>query len=462
MAGYYDELNKQSEISGSISSMNGLRQNNPMPANLPASTEYAYILNMEYTHIKDEETFVDLSHGVEEFSIYNKFDDGKFSIISATVTVNKIQLKDIHNLFRSMTIYISLKMYKNIIESGKSYGEEYKTVWNRKKFRIIQNSNMMLPAEANADDKKSDTSIVEKFQVTLTLISEDILNVYKEIFNGVFRNITIKDLIYYLVGKTGVNVKLYAQAPKNTSTIKQLVVPAGDIFDVLSFIDNYYGIYEGKGLFFADVDKLIIMDKLTPYLSPDAEVNKVDITLYQGVGKIDTGVSYLNEEQKKLELFISSSPRVRVNDIINRMKFGNDIAILNSTGKTITSTANAGIVKDVYAGYDKKTYFWCNSSSDLLKDALKVDFNKEAESLDLVIPSSIYELFTPEFKYDVHANYTAAEGFEGTYRLSKVFHKFMRATVGTTEMLSMGGKSENIESKTNRFMLITSLSLKHI
>jgi hypothetical protein len=462
--GYYDELNKKSEASGSISSMKGLRQVNPMPDNMSGNTEYAYILTMEYTHVKDQATYVDLTGGLREFAIYNKFDDGKFSIITAELVVNKIQLKDIHNLFRSMTIYVSMKMFKNKADGAQYYGEEFEPIWNRKKFRIIQNSNMALPPEVNADDKTGDTSQVESYPLSLSLISEDILNIYKENFNGVFRDVMLKDIIYYLIGGTKVDVKLYAQAPKNTDTIKQLIIPAGDIFEVLTFLDNYYGIYEGKGLFFADVDKLIIMDKLTPYLSPTAKINKVEITLFQAAGSsgMDTGNSYINEKQKKLQLFIEDSPRVKVSDIINRMKYGNDIAILNSNGKTITSTANAGITKDVYEGYDKKTYFWCNSSSNLLEDALKVDFNKDAECLELVVSSTVYTMITPEYKYDVKANYEAASGFEGTYRLAKVFHKFTRANGGQITMLSNGAKNEKVESKNTKFMLMTSLSLKHI
>ena len=460
--GYYDELNANSEASGSFSSLKGRRQANPMPENYAANSEYAYILRLEYTHVKDQDKFVDLSGGLREFSIYNKFDDGKFSIITANVVVNKLQLKDIHNLFRSMTFYVTMKMFKSEPDSYMYQGKDFEPVWNRKKFRVIQNSNMALPPEANTDDSKSDTSNYETFQLSLSLISEDILNVYKENFNGVFRDVMLKDIIYYLVGNTKTNIKLYAQAPKNTDTIKQLIIPAGDIFDVLTFLDNYYGIYEGKGLFFADVDKLIVMDKLTPYLSPDAKINKIEITLFQGNTSVDSASSFINEEQKKLQIYIDDSPKIKVNDIINRMKYGNDIAILNSNGETITSTANAGIVKDVYEGYDKKTYFWCNSSSKLLKDSLKVDFNKEAECLELVVTSSVYSLFTPEFKYDVKANYETASGFEGTYRLAKVFHKFVRANGGQLSMMTNEAKNENVESKTAKFMLMTSLSLKHI
>ena len=414
--GYYDKENSGALSSGSMRGLSEQRKRNSKPDQSYKSEEYLYSIKVEYKSSLDSKVIKDWSVGFNRLEIYSKFDTAMFPDILMDVGVPDTDLKNVQDDYRNAIIYITIM--RSVRKELNTYSGAIE-LWSKKEFRIIDLNSGSLPEDFT--NKKPETADMETAFVPLrlTLISTETLRVYKPLNNFILNNVTMADVLDFLIGKISPKGILSAQKPDNTEVYEQVFIPATNIFSTIEYLDDYYGIYTHGVTVFANVDDLIILSKANPVVDQKAEVTEIDINLYQsetGVNEGSNGCTYINKEDKRIDIFYGSIPPTFINDNYNKLTTGSDITV-GSRDSSALLKGGAGIQSDPL--FDRQTYCWLNSSSKFRDKKLELSISESCEVIKIPIPGSLFDAFTPKMLVNVRALNEVAQDYKGKYRISK-------------------------------------------
>lgn len=110
--------------------------------------------------------------------------------------------------------------------------------------------NVLLP-----HSESSNLSYSKPFECVC--VPEYSLTTNKSVFSGVYRNVTITEVLMMLASKS--TSKAYIESPDNTIKYDQITLLPGNLYANLSHLENSYGIYKDGLRVFTSFDKLMIM-----------------------------------------------------------------------------------------------------------------------------------------------------------------------------------------------------------
>jgi len=429
--------------SGAITqtSMTGIidqHKRNPEPIELSSCIEYLYSFILEYKSSLDDEA-QPITDGFMSLRILSRYDRDKFPVVMLKVMVSELLLKNIQDDYRKASVRITMLRYYQLEQGKYSDAEE---LWSKKEFMIADIGAGNLPADFNNNAPEVEDKLRGGIPITLTLIEKDTLAIMKDINSLIFNKCKMSDALAFLVGKYASKTKVSIQIPDNTDEYEQVYIPPVDIFSVIAYLDDYYGLYSYGHVAFCDLGELIILSKTDPNVEKDADITELDVNLFQGEKQFSPGSrgsTYVDKENKKLTIFYGTIPVARINDVANKLLCGKDITI-GSRDSSFTPEGGAGIEADKL--FDKQSYFWLDSSSKFADKNIEELVSERSEVVQLRIAGTLYEYFCPKMLVNIRATYEVAEDYKGKYRISKTYTEFLRAN-GDVELRTTDSNTSN-------------------
>jgi len=416
MGNYFEKKNSTSIKNASLRGISEEQKRNPIPEKIANCKEYLFSVQVEYESSLDDAKKPNLSKGFMKLSIFSKFDTAMFPDIILECFVSDVDFKNMQDDYRKATIRITItRSYRKEL---KKFGK-IEEIWSKKAFKISDISSGIIPKDTIDKNPADEDMNRAAIPVRLTLISTATLEVYKTINNFIFNDAKMADVLEFLVGKVCPKGKVSAQLPDNTDTYEQVFVPASNIFSTIEYLDDTYGIYSHGVTVFSNVDDLIILSKIKPNVNPKSAMTEIDVCLFQNnepTEKGSLGCTYVNEEEKKLEIFYGLNPAIHINDIFNKLNTGKDITIA-SRDASFSPAGGAGIESDKL--FDRQSYCWLNSSSKFADKKIELSISESSEVIEMVIPGTIFEEFTPKLLVNLRAVNETALDYKGQYRIAR-------------------------------------------
>jgi len=423
--GYFDKKNKNAVKDSSLTGLVDQRKRNKTPEELSNCIEYDYAFKVEFKSLEDSEKEIqDISEGFTGLRIQSRFDVAKFPEVIMECLVSDMDLKYLQDNYRKTILYITVLRYHR--EKVKNEIEGKEEIWNRKEFRIVEVSNGNLPNDFNNTDPEVENKITNMVNVRLSLIEKDTLEVMQKIGSYTFNKCTLADVMAFLAGRIGKEKLISIQKPDNTDEYEQIYIPPVDTFTAFNYLDIAYGIYTHGCTTFCDLGELLILNKIKPEIDKNSDITEVDIILFQSEFEArpgTNGVTYLNEKDKKVEIYYGGIPESKIADIPNKILFGKDITISNRDS-FFSLEGGAGVESDDI--FDRQSYFWINTSSKFAKEYMERIVSEKSEVLRMRIPFTLYEYFNPKYLINIRAINDVSQDYKGTYRVSRVNTTFLK------------------------------------
>jgi len=421
---YFERKDSGAVAQTSMTGLTDQRKRNPEPIELSSCIEYLYSFIVEYKSSLDDENIQFITDGFMSLKILSRYDRDKFPITLLKVMVSELLLKNIQDDYRKATVYITMLRYFQVEQGKYSDAEE---LWSRKEFKIADIGAGNLPADFNNNAPEVEDKLRGTIPITLTLIEKDTLAIMKDINSLIFNECKMSDALAFLVGKYANKTKVSIQIPDNTDEYEQVYIPPVDVFSVISYLDDCYGLYSYGHVAFCDLGELIILSKTDPNVEKDADITEIDVNLFQSEKQFapgSRGSTFVDTEKKKLSIYYGTIPVARINDVANKLLSGKDITI-GSRESSFTPEGGAGIEADEL--FDKQSYYWLDSSSKFADKIIEGAVSERSEVVQLRIAGTLYEYFNPKLLVNIQALYEVAEDYKGKYRVSKTYTEFLRS-----------------------------------
>lgn len=224
--------------------------------------EYRYIIqDIIISKSGSQKQYIIPADFITSVSIINKYEENIIPIINVKASVSKEIYKLLTSSGGDLTLKISL--YKYIINSQVKAKE---LVFN-KNFSILNESDMQ-PDEVKMDDtqiddKASNTS--QNFNTNQTvessfyLIDKNNLEKYRKIKSYSLVSASLTDTIALLFSDRGYSSLIMNSIPSDT--IGRKFIPAYNLLSSLEYLNNKYGIFDTRYIFYMDIINTYLIDK---------------------------------------------------------------------------------------------------------------------------------------------------------------------------------------------------------
>ena len=397
----------------------------------------------EIKYLKDKNnediTIDDYIRRLNIVEMYDKADIGYCALLLAIPTSI---FKAIQDDYRNSRIILSVNRYEEI-EVTKDRKPE--TVWKDKAF-IIAGIPKSAMAEDTAGTDPADTSKTGSItNVTLNLIEEEAYNSNRTLYNFVATDVTVGEVLQYLVSKNITSKALRIGKPDNQTKYEQILIPPLNLPEAIKYLDKNYGIFKNGVSFFIGIDHLIICDKVAKTKSTKDPVEKIKISVQNGSVKGPQAGMYRSTvvEKDTAELITTTKPVIVIKDVALKEMVGEEI-VLNSKNGTKVLVGGGGIKSD-HEG--KERYYWSGINREDLGSALNMDINETVEVITVVVENTDFRLFDVSKSIEIEFDYDMNRDYKGTYRLSDVTHNLI--AVEPSEGAEDSGKLMKLITKFN-------------
>lgn len=374
-------------------------------------------------------------------SIEENYDDYYYPFFKLTLSLNK---DDIYTIIENRKdLLISLIVRGNTRIKGSKEWSDKKTKYLDDTFEVIMersdenvlNALEQEKSKLNLKKKKNEDDILdnEAFINIDLYLYKPIVGGMKTIINKVFTDVTIADVIAYIMGKGGVKA-LYMAQPTNSKKYKQLLIPPMPLMRALEFIDMYYGIYKFGSLIWFGFKKTYVK----PY-TPDCTVwdkgeKKVtNIIIPKGpnskIGNF-TGELKRKPEDKNNNYIVATYDTLGIVDqaIVNNYITSNEVEMINKeSGDTTKFKSKASSKKENYVqiledntenSYVSETY-----AMQTLSESLVVSVDVGMYDLRFISPNKKFNLIFEDSKY--------TKKYNGAYVIASAVHTFNKKEKNT-------------------------------
>lgn len=231
----------------------------------------------------------------------------------------------------------------------------YDNLFINKKFIILDKEQIYTPSTDNEND--TDTDNILEFKIIIGI--EEDLNLNKENIMGNYLNTDLDSISLLAMNKIK-NKKIHYEKADNTTLFNQIIIPHGNIFNTLRYVDNYYGMYHNGIKIFIDIKDAYILSDFKNNIK-----NKKDIILH-----LNDGAKSITERTLSDNTIEIISNEFTFNDIrkIKKKVLGNNNTYVfqNEEGKLVKINDN----KDDNENYHRKKIYYQSSANVFSKDKI--------------------------------------------------------------------------------------------
>ena len=369
---------------------------------------------------------------IKSITIVNNYDQNIMPIIQVVASVTK-------DVYKALTIDEAnlkalLVMYKSIVNSEVPARE---LVFN-KTFEI-RNEYDVQPEEFRTFlNEKEDENIIDSenpnalVDASFYLLDIENINRYRKL-GSLSVNTTMTNALAAAFASRGFNSVLMNRI--NGEYSGNIVVPTGNLLATLSHLNKYYGIFDTNYIFFMDITKNYLLDKINLGKAVEEnEPSRVSLFLEEDGSPEQTDVGCTKENEAYV-VNITEPPKVVKLDNYSELVDGSSILSVDANTLQVTNIngGEGSLAKPVFVQNQKITRQLQHISKEikhaLLVNLIDVDY-------DMIRPNLLY-------KVTAHKSYESINPINGDYRLSHAVINITKAT-------------------DNEFSLTTNLTLKKI
>lgn len=190
------------------------------------------------------------------------FDNDYFPVLRLTVTLDPNRYYEI--VKNKLDVKFRMRLQKYVYDSNKAVSFK-KDVFNTSFCTFIDDNTPYFESDlANAttaatNNDKAPEQMGGK-QYTFYLFNEDDVTRAKNIYNTVLDDVTMMDVVSWLLARSGFTKVLMTNFD-NKTTYNDVLIPPLPLLGTLQYLDNQYGFHKLGTLLFFDIDRTYLIDK---------------------------------------------------------------------------------------------------------------------------------------------------------------------------------------------------------
>ena len=194
---------------------------------------YTYSINL--TIIDIDHTVHDYSKRISFLTILDDYNNG----INSAIKIGFFVTAEMYNklCLRATDMTYSLTVTADHVNHRQNDPTSIKEYFlNSFKIKPVTVPQTIYKTEGSSNSNKSDY-----IQVVMDFVPSILLNYNRYLCNGIYKDVTVNDVILYLLNKMSVPV-IY-ERPHNLTKYSQIVLPPNNLFMSFKFLQQHYGIY---------------------------------------------------------------------------------------------------------------------------------------------------------------------------------------------------------------------------
>jgi len=392
---------------------------------------YSVIASMKLDNIDDEKEkkFNSYIMGV---SIEKNFEKLFCPMVKLVLVIPRGESFSLQDTFRDNSLFLTIEKH---IVNDRNNGVEItppEPVYKGTEFTIVHiDGDSFLDDTTNSGEitnyptKNTDADTV----ITLYLYEKKALEVKRPLMNKVYNNITVSDVINYLISENFKDRSIIVDKPDNEEVYEQIFIPPLNFPDALEYLQAFYGVYRSGIESFMDLDAVYIISKDSKAKFGDyyRDMNiRVRSVMQQDPQSRSRGSrsTFIDKESKSVNITLDTLPIIKSGDVISKEFIGEQLFISND--KSFNTAIGGGGINPSEDESGKERYLWAKSSSKFATDEIALKINRNTESAHFVVQNSDIVYFNPVTLVHLGYAYKINANVEAKYRFSLVLSTFTR------------------------------------
>ena len=286
-------------------------------------------------------------------------------------------------------------------------------------------------------DDIDETNLNNAATVRFTLYDPDAITIPKRLNKAVLHNVTLTDVITYILINFGFTKKLMSPS-SNNKIYDQFILPPEQMDYQIDRIANEYGLHDNGSILFFDFDRMYLTEKDVSCTAWEPNEPKRVYIVSVPITENDIVNSGMYYDQDDNEIYLTcKSYTIESQTMLNEIQSGSGILVINKrTGLAESFVIDGNKIKAApkFTGkngessikYDKTIVI--NTGEDTAK-ALKERLNERTMIWTIYLDHTMVDALKPNREYKmVFTDPEQAKKYNGTYRIISIATKFDAAT----------------------------------
>ena len=268
-----------------------------------------------------------------------------------------------------------------------------------------------------------------QYPMTLILFDEKHLAINKSIINKVYHNITLDQIVANLLASYTDLTPIVSKSERSTEKFKNVIIPPMNLTKTLHYLQDYFGLYKTGIKTYADFSHFYLMAN-NKFMNKGDEYSTVFIETFDDYQNSPyyTESVFVDTINKLYRVRIPTNAVTVMNDFVYDREVRGGLVQSNTTShknkESATSGKGGGGLKSPLG--DKNRVVNNSSSNHLAASDYMRKINETKETLEIIIPNALLNIFSPEKKFHVKYVSKNNRNFEADYRASYVSHNLMK------------------------------------
>jgi len=399
---------------------------------------YSVIASMKLDNIDDEEANK-LNDYIMGVSIEKNFEKLFCPLVKLVLVIPKGKNFSIQDKYRDASLFLTIEKH---VVSDKKNGDDIsppEPVYKGTEFTIVH-----VDSQAFMDDTTNSGEITSypvrnidtDTMMTLYMYEKKALEVKRPLMNKVYNNVSVSDVINYLISENFKDRAIIVDKPDNEEVYEQIFIPPLNFPDALEYLQAFYGVYRSGIESFMDLDAVYIISKDSKakfgdyYRDMNIRVRSIMQQDQQSKSK-GSRSTFIDKESKSVNIVLDTLPSIKSGDVISKEFIGEQLFISND--KSFNIAIGGGGINPSKDESGKKRYLWAKSSSKFTTDEIALRINRNTESAHFTVQHSDIVYFNPVTIVHLGYAYKINADVEAKYRFSLVLSTFTRGEDSTLD-----------------------------
>lgn len=377
---------------------------------------YKYKINsLQLTYGSKSKKHQVTSESIAGFQIIEDYEKYILPYFEMTISVpNEIYRELVKN---KKTIKANFILYKHKINQvfdidmkntsfKKAYEGTYKV--------IISENGPDLTEEEQKLIEKSGEQYGQLSVVKMLLYPYNFYTNYNQIINNVLLNVSLTDVLAYLLNKVKIK-KVLLSPPAKQKKFDQFILTPIPFNKQLLRICNTYALHKKGTLIFCGLDRFYIIDKIPSCTAFSLNENKITyvIASTDNNGLNQVGGSYENKKDK-YGVINSINVKFDENDEIVDKSYGSNIVSIDADGKIVKTNKKAKKINRVIVKNEGKNQV----------DNIKQAYKESKHIMTIGMRDEDINMLSPNKQFIITISGAKYKKYNGKYRIVKVAHSF--------------------------------------
>lgn len=379
--------------------------------------EYRYTAEMQYV-LNNEGKKLD-ERNIKMIMIDRDFDNTNMPMIFVQVAIDRAMLDDM--ISKNGKGVIHLTIYKYVYKEGDTPGVKTVYIQDQFVYFIGEKPNLRKGMDEFDKDMKEQEQLYTN--VYIGLMKLDLINKNKQVFNGVFNNTTMVNLVQYATKQ----FPMLIEPLKYNKTMNNFIVPhVNSVTKFLSYLNKLSVFYDTQYRFFMDFDTTYLVSSSGKPIIKKGETNKCNSVAvwirdpHSSEAKILGMI--IDRERKTYQIDVSAVDtkmdyNTATEKLVNSLKVVSTTSSLGNVGVNVNNSDYMQEKETIINVKNENQGMVSNIKSSLMSNANIFEFNKTD-----IDPS----VFTINKEYLVKSFGIYDERSDGRYLLSRTREIFVR------------------------------------